>query len=216
MADRLYSLRHDTIVCCYYKDCDICGVCSTHTHGSKCLMSRCIKEGDLLAVDVNYISTDVLCDSAGLASCYICLTDCIQKGGFTMVNMTHNADYRRSGNHCGLIFLFLFQKLLDNVYLLLFLCNNIKSKSDLLCLLEIDLMVYSYHLAFHKQLLHDCRWLHLHSLSKLADGKLLRNCDLLDLRLLLFLLWLRSWLLKGFRNSGHLISSALVRSVSAA
>ena len=96
MADSFYCLRHNTIVSCNYKNSDICGVCSTHTHGSECLMSRCIKESDLLSVDINYISTDMLCDSTSLASCYVCLTDCIQKRSFTMVNVSHYTDYRWS------------------------------------------------------------------------------------------------------------------------
>ncbi len=66
MADRLYRLRHDTVVCCYYKNCDICGVCATHTHSCKRFMSRCIEEGDLLSVDLYNRSTDMLCDSTSL------------------------------------------------------------------------------------------------------------------------------------------------------
>ena len=77
-------------------------------------------------------------------------------------------------------------------------------------------MVYCYHGSFHKELFHNYRGLHFHSLCKLTDGHFLRKSDLLDLRLLLFLLRLRSRLLKGFRKSGHVSSSALIRSVSAA
>ena len=38
-------------------------------------MSLCIQECDFLAFDVYHVSTDVLCDSAGLASGYVCITD---------------------------------------------------------------------------------------------------------------------------------------------
>ena len=45
---------------------DICGLSTTHTHGSKCFMSGCIKESDLLTVDLYHVSTDMLCDTACL------------------------------------------------------------------------------------------------------------------------------------------------------
>ena len=32
----------DTVICCDNKDCDICRICTTHTHCGKCFMSRCI------------------------------------------------------------------------------------------------------------------------------------------------------------------------------
>ena len=216
MADGLYCLRHYTVVCRYNKNCDICCIGATHTHCCKCLMSRCIQESDLLTAVFYHVSTNVLCDSAGLSSCYICVTDSVKKRSFTMVNVTHNADYRRSGNHIGLILFLFFQKLPDHVYLFFRLCDNVIAQSNFLCLFKVDLMVYCYHGSFHKELFHNYRGLHFHSLCKLTDGHFLRKSDLLDLRLLLFLLRLRSRLLKGFRKSGHVSSSALIRSVSAA
>ena len=50
----------------------------------------------------------MLCDTAGLSGGYVCLTNRIKKGGFTVVNVAHNAYYRRSGNHVGLVLLILF------------------------------------------------------------------------------------------------------------
>ena len=96
MADSLYCLRHHTIISCYNQNCNICGVCTTHTHSCESFMSRCIQECDLLSANLYYRSTDMLCDTAGFSTCYICLTDCIQKRCFTMVNVPHNTDYRWS------------------------------------------------------------------------------------------------------------------------
>ena len=108
MVNRFYCLRHNTIVCCYYENCDICRACSTHTHCCERLMSRSIQECDLLSVDFYNISTDVLCDTAGLTVDDICMTDCIQKGSFTVVNVTHNADYRRTFLHLLFVLFFFF------------------------------------------------------------------------------------------------------------
>ena len=132
-----------------------------------------------------------------------------------MVNVTHDADYRRSWNHIVLILFILFEEFCDHVYFFLFLGNDIKAKCDLLCLVKVDLLVYGYHDAFHEKFLNDHRWLHLHSVRKLTDGKLLRNGDLLDLRFLLFLLRLWIRFLKRFRDSGIRSASTLIWSASA-
>ena len=118
-------------------------------------MSRCIQECDLLALDIYHVSTDVLCDSAGLASGYVCITDSIQKRCFTMVNVTHNTDYRRSRNHIILVLFVLFEELCDHIHLFFLLSNDIKAKCDLLCLFKVDLLVYGYHDPFHEKLLND-------------------------------------------------------------
>ena len=70
MADRLYCLRHYTIICCYDQNCDICGVCTTHTHSCESFMSGCIQECDLLSANLYYRSTDMLCDTTSLTLCY--------------------------------------------------------------------------------------------------------------------------------------------------
>ena len=155
MTDRLYCLRHYTIVCGNDQNCDICSVGTTHTHSCERLMSRCIQECDLLALDIYHVSTDVLCDSAGLASGYVCITDSIQKRCFTMVNVTHNTDYRRSRNHIILVLFVLFEELCDHIHLFFLLSNDIKAKCDLLCLFKVDLLVYCYHDTFHEKLLND-------------------------------------------------------------
>ncbi len=50
----------------------------------------------------------MLSDAAGFSGCHIGLTNRIKKRGFTVVYVTHYADYRRSGDHIGLVLLFLF------------------------------------------------------------------------------------------------------------
>ena len=98
MIDRLYRLWHNTVISRNYKDCDICRICTTHTHCCEGFMSRCIKECDLLSVDGYHRSTNMLCDPACLSVCHTGRTDCIQKGCFTVVNVTHNTYNRWTCN----------------------------------------------------------------------------------------------------------------------
>ena len=79
MVDRLYRLRHNTVICCYYQNSDIRGVCTSHTHCCKGLMSRCIQEGNALTLYIYSIRTDVLCNTTCFLICYIGLTDGIKK-----------------------------------------------------------------------------------------------------------------------------------------
>ena len=200
MVDRFHSLRHHTVVCGNNQYGNIRSIGTTHTHGCKCLMTRCIKEGDLLSLDGYHISTDVLGDTAGLTVGYICLTDRIQKRGFTMINMTHNTDYRRSGNQCRLIVFFLFQQFLDHIDFLFLLCNDIEFHCNFLCLFKINFMIDCHHDALHKQFLHDHRRLHLHLFRQFTDGHFLRKDDFLYF-FLLFLFRLRTnRFLKSFRK----------------
>ena len=108
MADSLYCLRHDTVICCYNKDCDICCLRTTHSHCSECFMTRCIQECNLLTVIIYHISTDMLCDATGLTGNYICLTNRVKQRCFTMIDMTHNADNWRTFYHKCFIFFILF------------------------------------------------------------------------------------------------------------
>ena len=98
MVDRFHCLRHHTVISGNYQDRNICSIGTAHTHGSKRLMARCVKEGDLLIIDGNHVGTDVLCDTACLSVCHMGVSDTVQKRCFTMVNVAHNADYRRSRN----------------------------------------------------------------------------------------------------------------------
>ena len=147
MVDGLNGLRHNTVVRCDNEDRDICCLGTTHTHCRERLMTRCIEECDLLSVDLYHVRTDVLGDTACLFCSYIGLADCIQKGGFTMIDMAHNAYNRRTGYHVLLILFFLFQKFLDDVNLDLFLTEYVKLHRDLFCLLVIYFLIDGDNLA---------------------------------------------------------------------
>ena len=104
MVDCLDCLRHDTVICGYYKDCDIGGLGTAHTHGCEGFVSRCIQECDCSAFCLYRVGTDMLGDPSGLTGSDTGGSNRIQKRGFTVINVSHNAYNRRSGHKILCIF----------------------------------------------------------------------------------------------------------------
>ena len=112
--------------------------------------ARGIQEYNLLALVVYLISTDVLGNTAGLAGSNVGFADSVQQGGFTMVNVAHNGNNRRTRNaffrrivNLGNLCRILFRSLLANFYA--------EVVADKLCGIEIDILVDGNHYAQHKQ-----------------------------------------------------------------
>ena len=59
-------------------------------------MPRRIHEDDLLAFITDLIGADVLCNAAGFVAGNAALTDRIEEARLTVVDVTHNGNYRRS------------------------------------------------------------------------------------------------------------------------
>ena len=59
-------LRHNTVICCYNQNSNISCHCTPCTHSCESGMARCIKESNLLPVNINLICTDCLSNTAGL------------------------------------------------------------------------------------------------------------------------------------------------------
>ena len=108
-----------------------------------------------------------------------------------MVNVTHNADNRRSSLQILFLLLILLQKLLDHIYLDLLLTDNIIINGNVLSFLVGDLCINSHNLSLQEQLLDDRRRLQLHLIRQILNRKGFRQSDHLDLLLRLFLLFLR-------------------------
>ena len=100
-----------------------------------------------------------------------------------MVNVSHDADNRRSGNHILLVLLILLQKLLDHIDLDFLLTDDVVFNGDALRFLIGDLLIQRHDLAFHKQLLDDSCSRNLHLVGKVLDGDVVREGDHLDLLL---------------------------------
>ena len=183
MVDRLDGLGHDAVICSDDQDRDICGIGTAHTHGGECLVSGCIEEGDISSVDGDHICTDGLCDAAGFLAGNIGAADGIQQGCFTMVDMAHDADDRRTGNHLGLVLFFLTEQLFDDVDFLLFFAEDVVSECDFFRFFVRNFTVGRHHLALQEEFLDDLGSLKVHALRQIADGNLLGNRDCLDLLL---------------------------------
>ena len=76
----------------------------------------------------------MLGDTASLAGSNSGLSDGIKNGSFTMVNVTHDADNRRTGNHVFLVLFLFLEHLFDDINDNLMLAKDIVLKGDLLCL----------------------------------------------------------------------------------
>ena len=135
MIDCLHGLRHHAVIRCNNQNRNIRRLGTAQTHRRKRLMSGRIQEGNLPAVHINRVSTDRLRDSAGLLLRHSGVADVVQNGGLAVVNMTHDADNRRTGNKAlFLVFIFL-QKLLNDIDLFFLLAEDIIVSGNVLRLL---------------------------------------------------------------------------------
>ena len=90
MVNRFNCLRHDSIICCYDKNRNICDRSTARPHRGESGMPWCIKEGNFLTIFFNLVSTNMLCNP----TCFTCsntrITQGIQKCCFPMVNVSHD------------------------------------------------------------------------------------------------------------------------------
>ena len=92
VVDRLYRLRHDAVVGCNDQDRNIGCLRTSCTHGGERLVTGRVEEGNIFAIDVDSVCTDVLRDTACLTVGNIGVADRVEQRGLTVVNVTHNAD----------------------------------------------------------------------------------------------------------------------------
>ena len=180
MVNCLNGLGHDTVICCNHENRNIRRICTTHTHCREGLMSRRIQERNVSSVKRNGVSTDMLRNTAGLALRNVRLTNGIQQGGFTMVNVTHDTDNGRSLLQILLVLVFLLQELLNNVNLNLLLAKDLIIHGERLSLLVGNLLIQSNNLALHEELLDQGCGLLLHLVRKILNRNGLRKRNHLD------------------------------------
>ena len=97
MVDCLDGLRHDCVIGSDDDDCKVGHLCSAGTHRREGLVTRGVEEGDVSSVrELHVVCTDVLGDTTGLTGNHISLADVVQKGCLTMIDVTHDGNYRRS------------------------------------------------------------------------------------------------------------------------
>ena len=116
VVDGLLGLRHHAVVGSDDDNSNIGHLGTTGTHGSKCLVSRSIEEGDSTAVvQLHRVGTDVLGDTTGLTGNDVGIADIVEQLGLTVINVTHDGDDRWTGHQLifgiGLLLQFLFNLL---------------------------------------------------------------------------------------------------------
>src|SRR6185437_488445 len=94
---------------------DVSGFRATRTHAGEGFVTRRIQENNLPAVsrgllvlNGDFVSTDVLRNSAGLATSYVRKANGVEQRGLTVIDMAHDgydwrtgASFRRSSFACG-------------------------------------------------------------------------------------------------------------------
>ena len=173
VVDSLYRLGHYSVVSRNYKYCDIGCLRASRSHRGERLVSGSVKEGDILTVYLNSVSTDMLSDSSCLAGGYARVSDSVKYRGLSVVNVSHYTDYRRSAHECRLIVSFLVKEsfLNGNYYLLgsrntHFVCNDSRG-------VVIHRLVYRHHHTEHHKTLNHLRGSHLESGSEITYDYLL-------------------------------------------
>ena len=92
MIDGLDRLRHDTVVGGDDQHDDVGDLGAALTHlGERCV-ARGVDEGDLAAVALDHVGTDVLGDAAGLAGHDVGVADAVEQRGLAVVDVTHDGD----------------------------------------------------------------------------------------------------------------------------
>ena len=177
MVDGFYSLRHDTVIRSDNQNGNICDICPSCTHCGERFVSRCIEEGNFLAVASDLICTDVLGDTAGFACGDVGVTDVVQNGSFPVVNVTHNNDNRRAFFGVIGFVLFFNQTFFDgNDDFLFYLCTQFFCNQT--SGVEVDFLINGCHNTQAHQLFDDFRCSHFQAACEFADHDGFRNPNL--------------------------------------
>jgi len=95
VVDGFDGLRLHAIIRSNDENDDIGDLCSAGSHGGKRLVTRRIQEDKLTLRVIDEVSTNMLGDPACLTRSHIRFPDSVQKGCFSVVDMSHDRDDRR-------------------------------------------------------------------------------------------------------------------------
>ena len=178
VVDGLDGLGHDAVIGSHDQNRDIGHVRTAGTHGGECLVARRVEEGDQAVVDLDLISTDGLCDAAGLARGNVGLADGVKDTGLAVVNVAHDADDRRTLHQIFGGVLFLREQALFDGDVDFVLDLGVELLRQQRSGVEIDDVVDGVHLAHLHELGDDLTGLLLQAGSQLTDGDLVGDGDL--------------------------------------
>ncbi len=99
MVDRLDRLRHHAVIGRDDEDGDVRRLGAAGAHGRKGRVAGRVDEGDLLAVLLDLVGTDVLRDAACLAGNHVGVADGVEQRRLAVVDVTHDRHDRRPRLH---------------------------------------------------------------------------------------------------------------------
>ena len=140
-------------------------------------MTGGVKESYLLTVEVDSVSADVLCYSARLGSCHICVAYGIEQRCLSVVNMTHNDHDRVSGLKVrGVIVAVVYYSVLNgNNYLLL--SSRAELRRDYRRRVVVNNLIDGGHNAQREKLFNNLGGCHFQHCRKLGNNYLVRYFD---------------------------------------
>ena len=150
MVDCFDGLRHYTVICSNNEDSNVSYLSTTSTHCGERFVTRGIKEYDGFALMADFVRTDVLGNTASFACSNIGFTDCVKQRSFTMVNVTHYGNYRRT-QYAFFRIIFYFGNF-SRIFIRSFLTDfYTKFFTDKLSGFEVDVLVNGNHHTQHEQ-----------------------------------------------------------------
>ena len=185
MVNRFDGLRHDTVVSCDDEDSNICDLGTAGTHGRESFVTRCIHEGDLLALIADLISPDMLRNAAGFVAGDIGLADSVEEARLAVVDVAHDGDDRRTSleGFRRINDFFDFRRIFRRCFFRDSDAEFIGNKGRRL---KIQFLVDCRHDAAHEKLLHDFAYITAQAFCKVLDDDRFRQ---FNGRRIILLLW---------------------------
>ena len=185
VADGFTGLGHDGVVCRHHDDGDVGDFGTAGTHGCEGLVTGRVQEGDGFAIGhVHLVGTDVLGDTTCLPGDHVCIPDIVEQGGFTMVDVTHDGDDRRSGLQ---VFRIIFLILVLHLHLFLHVDEfdfEAEFSGDELDDFRIEALVDGYHDAKAHTLADDFSEADIHQVGEFAYADEFRQLEFVVLHAL--------------------------------
>ena len=155
VVDCLYGLGHDAVIGSHHQHGDIGYLCTAGTHGGKSGVAGGVQEGDVTAVNLHAVCTDVLGNAAGLAGGDVCVTDGVQQAGFAVVNVAHDHHNGGTGNQIGIVVFTVVDNPLFDGDDHFFFHLGVEFHGHQAGGIKVDHIVDSCHSAHHHQLFDD-------------------------------------------------------------
>ena len=106
VIDGFFGLRHNAVICGDDENNDVGDFRSASAHPGERFVAGRVNENDAAIFRADFVSTDMLRNSARLTRGDIGLADGVEEAGLAMIDVAHHRDYRRARHEVsGLLFL---------------------------------------------------------------------------------------------------------------